>query len=557
MKASCKGSFSDMIVAATCLLVGGFPEWVSCLATVVMAVYMAVRIVKTKQWHIQRDLLTLGVTVLVGGYGVACLWAVDRGMAFVGFCKFLPLLLYLSLLHQERKEPAVLRWIPYVAAGITAVSAVLAVIPQTASLVTVADRLAGFFQYPNTFAIFLLVSELLLFQNKPLRWYDAVTAAVLVGGVLATGSRITFVLLLLSNVVMLFCRVNKRARLAVAAVGVVLALVGGVVLFLGRDGVLGRFLTISLTESTFVGRLLYVRDALPLVWRHPFGMGYMGYFYTQMSVQTGVYTVAYIHNDFVQLLLDIGWIPALACAAAVAAFLLRRDVTVLQKLPVITLCAHALLDFDLQFIGVSLLLIAMLYRPSNTVYTLEKGGATALLAAVLLLGAASGYMAAPLLLSQSGQREAAHRLYPYHTRNTLAVLETIEDLDEAHAYAKHLLTYNTAHYVPHSIEAKYAYSQGDIGAVMKHKREAIERAPFVYTEYEEYAAMLINAALTYERKGDTASAAVAKKELLWLSAQLSKTANRLSTLGERIDDQPTTAFSADVQAYIERWRDTA
>ncbi len=540
---------------AVCLLVGGFPEWVSCAATVAMALYTVVRLMKTKQWRVQRDLLALGVALLVFGYGVTCLWAVDRGMAFVGFCKFLPLLLCLSLLHQEEKEPAVLRLIPYVAAGMTAVSAVLAVIPQTASLVTVADRLAGFFQYPNTFAIFLLVSELLLFQKKPLRWYDVVTAFVLVGGVLMTGSRITFVLLLLSNAVMLFCRVNKRTRVTVAAAGVALVLVGGVVLFFGRDGVLGRYLTISLSESTFVGRLLYVVDALPLVWRHPFGMGYMGYFYTQMSVQTGVYTVAYIHNDFVQLMLDIGWVPALACAAALTAFLLRRDVTVLQKLPVVTLCAHALLDFDLQFIGVAMLLMAMLYRPSDKAWTLKKGGATALVTVVVLLGAVSAYMAAPLLLAQCGQREEAHRLYPYNTRNTLSILETVDDLDKAHDYAEHLLSYNTAYYVPYSIEAKYAYSQGDIGAVIECKREAIARAPFTYTEYEEYAAMLINAALTYERKGDTASATVARQELLSLSARLTKTRERLSTLGARIDDQPTTAFSADVQTYVERWRD--
>ena len=73
--------------------------------------------------------------------------------------------------------------------------------------------------------------------------------------------------------------------------------------------------SISLSNSTLIGRFLYWQDALPLVFTHPFGLGYMGYYYLQGSVQTGVYTTVFVHNDFLQLLLDFGWIPGIAAAA--------------------------------------------------------------------------------------------------------------------------------------------------------------------------------------------------------------------------------------------------
>ena len=45
----------------------------------------------------------------------------------------------------------------------------------------------------------------------------------------------------------------------------------------------GRFLTTSLHSSTLLGRLLYAQDALPVILRHPFGLGYRSYTYMQGS----------------------------------------------------------------------------------------------------------------------------------------------------------------------------------------------------------------------------------------------------------------------------------
>ena len=65
------------------------------------------------------------------------------------------------------------------------------------NLFLVSERLSGFFQYPNTFALFLLISELLLLKKINLKIIDYITLAVLIGGLLYTGSRTVFLLFIL------------------------------------------------------------------------------------------------------------------------------------------------------------------------------------------------------------------------------------------------------------------------------------------------------------------------------------------------------------------------
>ena len=78
---------------------------------------------------------------------------------------------------------------------------------------------------------------------------------------------------------------------------------------------------LSLNESTFIGRIIYFKYGLRLIAKNPFGLGYLGFYYTEQFNQTAVYSVRYIHNELLQLLLDIGWLPAAFFAAALIAAL--------------------------------------------------------------------------------------------------------------------------------------------------------------------------------------------------------------------------------------------
>lgn len=546
-----KLKFPDWILLTMLLLAGGFHEYISCILSAVMCFYLLIRFWKTKKCTLSWDLLPVSVAVICIGYGVTCLWAVDKGMAFVGFLKFLPLMLYVFCLWQEGSDKA-LQCLPCFAALMAVISAVGMQFDFCRSLFAVSGRLGGFFQYPNTFALFLLVCELLLLKKAGKKLLDYIVLVILIGGLLYTGSRAVFVLAILSNIVMLFAVTGKKARIGimvamVAVCGVV------IVLALNENSVLHRYLTISFTESTFVGRILYLADALKLLLKYPFGMGYMGYYYTQYSIQTGVYSVMYIHNDFMQLLLDIGWIPGLLFMGALIGWFFKKTICPADKIIVATVCLHCLFDFNLQFVGVFMLLM-LLMGAQNPEKKKTLSFPVAVKAVFAVLGCICIYMGVALALSHWGNHQLSDQIYPYNTNNKLTALEQTQDLNEAVQLADEILQQNQEHYVPYSIKAKYSYSKGDFGSVIRYMNTAIEKNPFEYTLYEEYCKMLMVGVSLYQQAGDTQSMQACMDQLRQTGQKLQANAGRLSTLGKMIDDQPVTTLPADIQAFIDQLR---
>ncbi len=543
-----KLNISDLVALLALVMVGSFHEHISCLLSVILSICLLRNIWKAKTIVIKQDLLSVSVILIVVGYGLTCFWAVDRGMAFIGFMKFLPLLLFMLLKWQENGKSYALQMLPYVGAIMAVVSAIGMQIPAFRDWFSVADRLAGFFQYPNAFAVFLLVCELLLLKKEQKIWYDYLTLCLLVAGLLYTGSRTVFVLFLALNFAMLLVLFPKKGRVALLAGAGIAVLVLGLLALAGNP-VINRYLTISLTESTFVGRILYIVDALPLLLKHPFGLGYMGYYYIQGSVQTGVYSVAYIHNDFFQLLLDIGWIPGLVFIAAVVSYFFQKKISAADKLVAAALCLHSLFDFDLQMVGMFFVLLLLLEQPEAkthkvAVKTLGK-------AALICTAAVSLYMGAALLVSHLGHWQASDGMYGFNTRNKLSMLEQETDLTRANEIADEILSYNTQYFAPYTVKAKYSYSKGDFTSLIQNQQAVFARNPFEAREYEQYCQMLLTGIELYGKAGDTKSAEFCMEQLLQTQKMLAANAQRLSPLGKLIADQPVTELSLELQQQIQ------
>jgi len=539
-------TFPDILLLLSLVLVGGFHEFIACGLSVVLAARLIWVIHKKKCITLYKSSLGLAVGGMCLFGLLGCLWAVDRGMAFIGFLKLLPVGLFLLCLWQEEKTGQVLDALPYLGAAMALISTIGMQIPGLKTWFSVADRLAGFFQYPNTFALFLLVCQLLLLKKQGKKWWDYLVMLAVIAGLLYTGSRTVFVVAAIANAAMLFAISKKKGRVILILAGAAVC-IGVAVLAFSGNPVIGRYLRFSLTESTLVGRILYVFDALPLILKHPFGMGYMGYYYTQQSVQTGVYSVAYIHNDFLQLILDLGWIPGILVLIWLVRFFLKKEVALSGKIIVGALCLHSLFDFDMQFTAM-LFLLVLLTDTQGKQITVKKAlpwklGAGA--AAVITL-----YMCLTLALGHFGALTLSDALYPFHTRIKLTMLEQEEDLQKANRLADEILETNTAYYAPYTIKAGYAYSQGDLGAMIQYQRQVFERNPFEYEQYVLYAQRLIIGASQYQKLGDMNSANYCAQELLQIPKQLEANKKRLSTFGEKIVDQPVTELPQELQDAI-------
>lgn len=543
--------FVTIIFIISLLCTGIFYEYYSCAFSVFLLIFLIWKVRKENRFRFYLNNTSLAVVAMIGLYLLSTFWAVDSGMAFVGVFKFLPVLLFLFALMQEKdgKEKTI-NALPYAVTVLTILSIVGIMIPALKSQFSVAGRLAGFFEYPNTYALLLLVAELVLLEKNKYKVMDYIVLVVLIIGLLLTGSRTVFVLAVVANIILILCNKNKKVKIFGLS-GIGLGIIGIAIYAFVFDGAstIARYMTISLTESTFVGRILYFVDALPTILKSPFGLGYMGYYYIQQSIQTGVYSVRYIHNDWLQIMLDVGWIPCILFIVAIVKTILNKRTTLHRKIILIVMFLHSCFDFNLQFIAMFCLFILFMDYETGKEKIVKKKtssiqwGFSVAICFCLYCGIA-------LVLFQMEKYEASLKIYPWNTQAATQRLTEIEEIDEAAELADDILSRNEYVTLAYTVKARQAYSKGDFANVIAYKNKLLDKAPFQYIECEEYCYMLINGIALYTEAGDSYSAEICKKELLAVSERLKQAEEKLSNLGKMIKDQPVTELPEDIQNYI-------
>ena len=530
----------EILIAILPFALGIFHEWTSGILSVVLVVLIYLNSRKTKTFMIPKSSLFVAAILLPLAFLVSPLWAVDKGMTVMGFVKFLPLPLFMVLLRNydknDKDEEDLFRFLPLSGAIMTIMSFALGLIFPKEGYFLVSGRLAGFFQYPNTFALFLLVAlALMLLRGGKLSKIDLICAPVLLIGIILSGSRTVFILLFLFIIYYVIIAKEKKYKIMAGISALLVCAGAGVyVLVTGNTDTVGRFLTTSLSSSTFVGRFLYFKDVFPQIIRHPLGLGYMGYFYSQPSFQTGVYTVNHVHNDLLQILIDIGWIPGLLfCYVFVRGFI-KADMR--RKAVLVIMALHLLFDFDMQFVCMDLILLMLLFDKkeegieikNRTEFYVTAG------AGVLL----SLYFTIPMFLSFINRDDLAVKVYPPCTKSHLVLLtkaETVESMDKA---ADNVLKYNDSTAIAYAAKARVSFSKGDIVEMIDYQNKAIERDRYGLQEYLDYIDMLAVSTKLYWEAGDTESAKYCTDKIKEVPQRLEEVKNGTSSLAYKINDKP-------------------
>lgn len=248
-------------------------------------------------------------------------------------------------------------------------------------------------------------------------------------------------------------------------------------------------------SSTLLGRILYAKDLLPVILKHPFGVGYMGYYALQGSFQHGVYSVAYVHNELLQLLIDVGWLPAGLCAAAGIHGIFSRSASMRQRMLLVVLLGHALVDFDLQFLAIWLLLLPALQIDGGKCCRLRRTGAMSVTLLAYCFLAVSFWLSIGDLLFLTGNAQAALRVTPFYTRALEKQLTTLDDAEQLNAVADQLLACSPYSALGHDAKANAAYASGNIRAMMQEKESAIACSRYTLAEYGDYFQKLYTAML--------------------------------------------------------------
>ena len=530
---------------------GMYYEFCGAIAAVVMSGLLLWIIFRERKVNIELSVGMSLALLMAAGYAVTCIWAVDTGMAFTGVFRILWIVVFLAGVQQFDSEywDKLIGTIPYIGALQCLLGFVGYFIPFMQERLYVNHRFGGFFQYPNTFAVFLLIGIIIICEKK-MRIWDYISLAVLTAGIVMTASRTVFVMMVIVYIILLVREKDKWLLLEVLA----FAVICGIAIYVNGDmDSIGRITAVSLKDSTFVGRLLYAADALGLLVRHPFGLGYLGYYYMENEIQTGVYAVRYVHNDLLQIGLDIGWIPMAAYVAAVIRSFVSRDMSIRNKLVLGVLFIHGLLDFDSSYTVIPAIIL-LLMQDVSWKHMPEKCRElrmpkTVIVSVCGVISAVAVYMTVPLLSAYCGKADLAVSWYPCYTDEQLVKLSETEDVDEAKKLADRILKQNDTCALAYKAMATVAYYNDDYDEVMRWQKQAIDRDYYNYDNYLQYAYMLYEGAAMLQDEAPEKTAAYIE-EIRRIPAYMDQAKEKLSRLGLMIDDQPELTVDASLEEIL-------
>lgn len=536
------------ILVTSLVVAGGFYIWFSCIVSIFLLIAVLIGVFREKKLVIGKNPFWIAVTVVGVFYLLACLWAVDRGMALFGFFKFLPFPLYLIYLEQRDVEKEqIIQRLPAIGTIITVLTYVMSFF-DSFDLVLTEGRLGGTFLYPNTFAIFLLICLLTALEQIGKKdWFQILYAGILLFGIYQTGSRAVYIITALALFAMiLFSGIKKVHKLILCAVGA--GTIVAAVLLLG-----GRLAQISLHSSTFLGRLLYYKDGLRIIWKHPFGLGYHGYYFVEKQYQTGVYNVLNIHNDVMQLILDIGILPAVFFFAVFIYYIVRaiRQKKRRNAIVLSALLMHLLFDYDMQFAAI--LFIFVLFVDDRRGVKKERVSGLSLgfltVVTTLCIGGA-------VLLGISDYLYTAERYeesYQVYNGNTMAEAYTLRDItdpEELRKRAQDVTEKNQELYIGYIYLANSYLQGGNVPEYMKYTATAITKAPYEYTNYVDYATVLIYSAQHFIDQGDQESAKICIGELDRITEVLADLEKSSDSIAWQINDKPETELPSEYKRMI-------
>jgi len=539
-----------MIFALSFMFVGLYFEIFSAVISVALIIWLYCQN-KHRPLVFRWNAASVVAFVIFGLYTISPLWAVDKGLSTWAIAKYLPIPLFVICIMQLSTEDKLVlyRDIPYIGVIMTVLSFALQYIPVIGDFFSVNSRLAGFFQYPNTFACFLMLGILVLvftFDGDGSKLRKVILLGILSVGIMLSGSR---AVLLLSAVAIIIALIITKKQLVITAISVIAGLgIGYGLLLLSKSSTVGHVQELTTGASTYIGRLLYWKDALPQIFRNPFGLGHLGYYYSQSGFQTGVYSVRAVHNDFLQLMLDIGWIPAVLALIAIIKSVVSKNVSAMEKVFLLALLAHCFFDFNLSFIAMYFLIFLALDTDSGKTKLFRFSGIFVAFSAVFC--AFSLYIGVASTFSYFNKDDIAVKLFPWDTSANIALLTSATDSTELEEISDRILSTNKKIAIAWDAKANIALTKGDFRSFINYKKESIALSRYAIEEYIEYFERLRYGREVYMKSGDSYSVSFCEEEILNIKTTIDEVLASTDELAWKIDQTPELELPDSYYDYI-------
>lgn len=332
---------------------------------IVLLCLLLYKVNKTKKFVFTKDIKFIFILLWSLSYLLTMIWSVDTELAWLGFLKFFTVPLFLITIMQykytkDQKD----KWFDAVAKIGAIMVTIILVVSLLERIFTgennvffYQNRLAGFFNYANSFALFLLIGIIIIGFKKELKLIDFVVINLLLVGILLTNSRAIMIITAFAYLLVLIFNEDSRKKNLINLGSMIV--VGIIVTVIMKNfGVQNRIS--SGNSSEWLLRILYYKDALRMISKNIFGHGYMAWWYMQEGMQTGAYDAQFVHNGLLQVALDAGVIAAILIIVIFVLGFFDKRVIARDRVLMLIILGHSLIDFNMEFLAITLVLFMTL-----------------------------------------------------------------------------------------------------------------------------------------------------------------------------------------------------
>ncbi len=386
-------------------------------------------------------------------------------------------------------------------------------------------RVSGPLQYANTFGILSLSALILSIPREDKPYLLWAVRIVLTVGIILTMSRAVY---LVSLTMLMSALILKKANKATILQFITSIIIGIVVLRLFDASDTAARLTVTTQASEWQTRLLYYKDAIGMILDRPWGFGFNGYHYAQSFYQTGsTYHVKFVHSSLLQAALDRGLIGGLIMGLWMAFMILQKHLPTENRLVLLGILGHSLIDINLEFPIVWLLILLMtveepiLFHEKKTARLLTYFSA-------LFIGTIALYMWQASYAYEQKDYEKAIKIYPYYTEAYRKLLKDNDDLALV-SYAKEAIAINPYMTESYEILASEALERLAFEEGISYLRDLVIYSPLLIEHHEAYSHGLIYAATYRHAYGDDEDALRYIDEIMAIPDSLTKLAKERDT----------------------------
>jgi len=288
-------------------------------------------------------------------------------------------------------------------------------------------------------------------------------------------------------------------------------------------------------------------------------MGYLGYYYEIPLFQKGVYLVRFVHNDLLQIMLDIGIVPGIFVSAGFFyAAAKKTEMTNLRKMLLILFVSHLLFDFDMEFVSMASLLFMLIAKADDEYKVADRSqtGIKGMRVLSIVAGLLCIYVGVAMSFRYDGRQDISVKLLPFYTEAKAEIVAKevkAENLESPvlRNYAEQLRKKNQRVRYAYLAMAQIEKEESLYDEMCRDVISGCRLNRYQISTYEQAIMLLAQALSQAGEEGKLEDAERIMATMIEIDEIKNQTEKNTDSLAYEIKDVPNLEYSNETKEYIE------